>query len=224
MCECPDCGLFQQLPALRPGNIAACTRCGAVLRKRRHFSFSVTLALMIAGLALFSITLFEPLMGFSFFGQTRETSLPALPLAYKPFGLWMLSIVVFATTLAAPLLKLLLTAGVLIGLRLGVASASLATMARVRHWLTPWSMTEVFLLGMFVAYTRLADIATVQVGIRAVRHGRAHAGDGLRGCLARRACHVGRDRPRPACPHAARHRSADRLRHVRPGQPGAPPA
>ncbi len=132
---------------------------------RRHFTFSVTLALMLTGLALYAITMFQPLMGFNFFGQGRETSVPALPLAYNPFGLWMLSVVVFATIMAAPLFKLLLTAGVLIGIRWDVASSSLATMARVRDWLTPWSMTEVFLLGMFVAYTRLADFARVQPGL-----------------------------------------------------------
>ena len=165
LCECPDCGLFQDLPDLRPGMVAECVRCGAVLRKRRRDSHGTTLALMLAGLALLEITLLTPLMGFRFAGQERETSLGSLPAAYVGTGLWMLSVVVFATTIAAPLLKLLLTAGVLIGVRRTVAPSTLTAMARARSWLTPWAMTEVFLLGMFVAYTRLGSIATVQVGL-----------------------------------------------------------
>ncbi|GAC1337139.1 MAG: PqiA/YebS family transporter subunit [Acetobacteraceae bacterium] len=164
LCECPDCGLFQTLPRLRPGLVADCGRCGAVLRRRRRNSFSITLALMLTGLALFAITTFAPLMSFRFAGQQQTASLPDLPLAFREFGMWQLSLVILATIIVAPLLKLMLTACVLLGLRGRVAPSTLAAMARIRSWLTPWSMTEVFLLGLFVAYTRLSAIATVQIG------------------------------------------------------------
>lgn len=165
LCECPDCGLFQHLPPLRPGLVADCLRCGAGLRRRRRNSFSTVLALMLAGFALYAITLFTPLLRFRFAGHQQTALLPALPLAFDPFGMWGLSIVVFATTMAAPLLKLALTTLVLIGLQLHASPSLLAAMARIRTWLTPWSMTEVFLLGLFVAYTRLGVTATVEVGM-----------------------------------------------------------
>jgi len=41
---------------------------------------------------------------------------------------------------------------------------SLFTVFRWIEWVSPWSMIEVFLLGVFVAYTRLVAIAHVQVG------------------------------------------------------------
>src|SRR5690348_1837963 len=76
--ECPDCGLFQTVPKLRPGLVADCQRCGAVLRRRRRNTFRVTAALMLAGLALFSITVFTPLMGLRFAGREQLTTLPSL--------------------------------------------------------------------------------------------------------------------------------------------------
>jgi len=78
--------------------------------------------------------------------------------------MWQLALVVLATTVVAPVLKLVLTIAVLVGLRTGVAASTLAAMARLRQHLTPWAMIEVFLLGGLVAYTRLAATATVLVG------------------------------------------------------------
>lgn len=163
--ECPDCGLFQRLPTLRPGFVAECPRCGAVLRRRRRHSFALTFALMLAGLALFAVVMFAPLMSMRFAGRQQGTTLPDLPFAFEQFGMWELTVVVLAFTVLAPLLKLSLTAGVLVGLRAGTQQSLLAAMARVRVWISPWAMTEVFLLGLFVAYTRLSMVATVHVGV-----------------------------------------------------------
>ncbi len=162
--ECPDCGLFQPLPALRPGYAAHCLRCNAVLRKRRRDSFTVTIALMMTGLALFSVTLYAPLIGMQFVGRQQETTLTSLPLAFEPFGMWELAAAVLLFTMLAPFGKLALTGGVLVGLRTGVETWILAAMARARSWVHPWAMTEVFLLGVFVAYTRLTVYASVLVG------------------------------------------------------------
>ena len=165
MRECPDCALFQTVPPLRPGQVADCRRCGAVLRRRRRNSLGTTVALSVTGLLLFLIAAATPLLGLRFAGQQRDTTLTRLPLAFEDQGMWELSLVVLATTILAPVLKLGLTLAVIVGLRGQVAPSTLAAMARWRSLLTPWAMIEVFLLGAFVAYTRLSAIAEVRVGI-----------------------------------------------------------
>ncbi len=120
---------------------------------------------MVAGLALFTVLVYQPLLGISLLGRQIQTTLPVLPFAMESFNMGELTILVLTFTLIAPLLKLGTTAGVLVGLRMdNINPTSLATLARVRAWLTPWAMTEVFLLGLFVAYTRLTSYATVQIG------------------------------------------------------------
>ena len=120
---------------------------------------------MIAGLAIFTLLIYQPLLGINMLGRQVNTTLPVLPFAFDQFGMGELAILVLGVTLIAPLLKLATTAGVLIGLRQpGIDPNLLATLARVRAWLGPWAMTEVFLLGLFVAYTRLTAYATVQIG------------------------------------------------------------
>ena len=144
---------------------AECPRCDKVLRKRRRNSFTTVSALMIAGLAIFTLLIYQPLLGINMFGRQLDTTLPVLPFAFDQFGMAELALLVFTVTLIAPVLKLATTAIVLVGLRRpGINPNTLATLARVRAWLTPWAMTEVFLLGLFVAYTRLTVYATVQIG------------------------------------------------------------
>src|SRR5205823_961589 len=101
-----DCGLFQQIGRLRPGLVAVCERCGALLRRRRRNSLRTTFALSCAGLVLLLIAGASPLMTFRLAGQERVTSLMHLPVAFEAQNMPQMAIVVLATTLAAPLLRL----------------------------------------------------------------------------------------------------------------------
>ena len=165
MRECPECGLFQDVPAMRPGHVAECSRCGAVLRRRQRDALGTTLAFSLTGLVLLAIAASTPMLELRLAGQQRVTSLAHLPVAFQDQGIWELAWVVLATTLLAPLLKLVLTVGVIAGLQMEIAPSTLAGMERWRKRLTPWAMIEVFLLGAFVAYTRLAALAQVEIGV-----------------------------------------------------------
>ena len=154
---------MQRVDVLRPGEVAACIRCNRVLRRRQRGSLSTTLALAIAGFILTIVVAAEPLMLFRLTGQERETTMFGLPRAFSDQGMPLPELAVAFTTLLAPALRLGLTAAVLAGLRLRVPRGVLAGMARVREWLKPWAMIEVFLLGLFVAYTRLAALSEVHV-------------------------------------------------------------
>lgn len=162
--ECPHCGLFQRIGRLRPNQVAECERCGAHLRRRRRNSLGVTLALATTGLALMLVALPFPLLSFRFVGVTEMTSLTHLPVAFESQRMPLLGLAVLLTTIAAPLLRLVLTALVLGGLRGWFSRTTLVTMARLRAVLAPWAMIEVFMLGLFVAYTRLAAKSVVIVG------------------------------------------------------------
>ena len=56
---------------------------------------------------------------------------------------------------------------VLLGLRLSRPPYVLRLLFRIYSQIGPWAMIEVFLVGFFVAYTRLVNLATVDVGAAA---------------------------------------------------------
>jgi len=165
--ECPDCGLFQRLPEA-PGSVAVrCPRCASVLRHHRTNPEGRALALAVTGLILLVVATQEPFLGLDIAGRNHQTLLFSGPVELRAQGLWELAIVVFATTIAVPLAKLLCLGWVMLGARLPRRQRPrhLRRVFRWVEWMTPWSMVEVFLLGFLVAYTKLTDLATVQVGI-----------------------------------------------------------
>ncbi|MDR3531828.1 MAG: paraquat-inducible protein A [Rhodopila sp.] len=162
--ECMDCGQIQVLPALRPSSRAVCLRCDAVLRHTRRDPLLLPLALNLSALILFGLGATLTLMSVSTAGQQRVAGLVSGPAALEQFGVWEISLVVLVTTVAAPLARVLCMLAVLLGLRLKRPPAELRVIyAWVEH-LRPWSMVEIYLLGLFVAYVRLSGMATVDLG------------------------------------------------------------
>jgi paraquat-inducible protein A len=162
--ECPDCGQVQIMPALAPGSRVLCLRCDAVLRHTRRDPLVLPLALNISALVLFLLGATLTLMSVSTAGQQRVAELVTGPMEMEQYGLWEISLVVLVTTVAAPLARLLALVSVLLGLRLKRPPAELRSIfAWVAH-LRPWSMLEIYLLGLFVAYVRLSGMATVGLG------------------------------------------------------------
>jgi paraquat-inducible protein A len=162
--ECPDCGQIQIMPPLPPGARAVCLRCDAVLRHTRRDPLLLPLALNISALILFLLGVTLTLMSVTTAGQHRTADLITGPIEMEQYGLWEISAVVLATTVAAPLARVLCMLAVLLGLRLSRPPLELrAIFAWVEH-LRPWSMVEIYLLGLFVAYVRLSGMAVVDLG------------------------------------------------------------
>jgi paraquat-inducible protein A len=163
--ECPSCGRFQIVPSLLPGASARCLRCDGLLRRAREDPLGRALALNLAALSLLGIACLMSLMTVSTAGMVRNANLFSGPRDMGSSGLWQLSVVVLFTTVAAPTLKLLAMAYVLIGLRLPSPPRHLRRVFAVVEHLRPWSMIEVFLLGVMVAYTKLIDLVHIEIGL-----------------------------------------------------------
>ena len=162
--ECPGCGLFQQSPPVQRLGVVLCPRCGTVLHRHREDPQGRTLALAVTGLLLFSLAGSMSFLTLDLKGRQEATSLVSGPLELQAFGWWELAVPVLAFTVLAPVIKLLALSYVLIGLRLPRLPPFLHLAFRCVEQLTPWAMVEVFLLGVFVAYTKLVDIAALHVG------------------------------------------------------------
>lgn len=162
--ECPDCGLFQLVPDLPRRATARCQRCHAMLRRQRTDPQGRSLALVATGVLLFALATQLPFMSLQLEGRDHATWLFSGPEELEQQGVWALSVAVLVTTFAAPLAKLLAIGWVLIGVRLPRPPRHLHVVFRWVERLSAWSMIEVFLLGLCVAYGKLADLAQVQVG------------------------------------------------------------
>jgi paraquat-inducible protein A len=163
--ECPDCGLVQTIPRLVPGSAVTCSRCGAILRHTRSGSNLTPLALALTSTVLFCIAVWSPFISVNIVGQIRDTTMISLPNAFVDDGMWELGVVVVLTTVILPGVKIAALLLTLLGLRTANPPSWLPLVYRQYRLVGPWAMVEVFLLGVFVAYTRLGAIATVEVGV-----------------------------------------------------------
>ena len=162
--ECHYCSQLQVVPPMPPGARAVCLRCDAVLRHTHRDPLGLPLALNAAALILFVIAVGNSLMLVSRLGQDHIATLFSGPIGLENAGMWELAAVVLFTTLAAPLSKLLVVTTVLLGTHLSRPPPWLRGMFAWASRLRPWSMIEVYLLGVFVAFVRLGTEVHIDLG------------------------------------------------------------
>lgn len=143
---------------------ARCVRCGTTLRRNCANTIERTLALNVAAVALFVVVWTGMLMKVSTMGIVHETTLTSGPIELVRQGLWPLAVAVGFTTALAPLTKFAGMIYVLGALRFDVPLPRLPQVFRFARVMGIWAMLEVLLLGVFVAYTKLGDMVTMNVG------------------------------------------------------------
>jgi len=162
--ECHDCGLFLRAKALPERSTAKCPRCGAGLYRRTHRGIDHAIALSLTGLVLFAIANIFPFMTFKLEGRAQVSTLITGVWEFLGQGLWPLAVLVLACTIVIPLAIILGTLAVLIPVRYGLRVRGLGHLFRIVEIMRPWAMMEVFMLGVLVAYVKLTDLATLEIG------------------------------------------------------------
>ncbi len=163
--ECPGCGLLQAVPEIAPGMAAICERCGTGLARWRADPVRRSLVLTATALVLMAIVCSTTLMTVETAGITISAHLFSGPQELAQRGLTSLGLVVLFTTVIAPIARNLALLYVLLRLR---SRRPPAHLRRIFVWverIRPWSMIDVFVFGVFVAYVKLGDLVTLHLGV-----------------------------------------------------------
>jgi paraquat-inducible protein A len=163
--ECPGCGLFQAIPALEPGTTAQCIRCPTSLHRTNAHPLDHSIALTAAALVLLLIMCTTTLMSVQKAGIMHNAGLFSGPEELVNRGMAGLAAVVIFVTVIAPFGKLIGELYVLIRLHETTPPHHLRRVFVLAEKLRPWSMIEVFVFGVFVAYVKLGGV--VQIGLDA---------------------------------------------------------
>ncbi|HTC10406.1 MAG TPA: paraquat-inducible protein A [Acetobacteraceae bacterium] len=160
---CPGCGLLQSVPPLTHGMSAVCSRCPTRLLRAASHQFDQTIALTVAALVLLSIMCTTTLMGVQTAGIALQAGLFSGPAELVHRGMSGLAVVVVFVTAVAPFGKLAGTLYVLIRLREVSPPPHVRRVFILAEKLRPWSMIEVFVFGVFVAYVKLGDLVQIRL-------------------------------------------------------------
>ena len=162
---CHECDLLQQEPILPPGGVACCPRCRAVLFRHIPDAVDRALAFTLGAAFLFIIANLFPIVGLEAAGIANATSLYGAVETIWKNDMEGVAALVFITTILIPAMELSLMLYVLLPLKLGWLPGELASILRVLQSLRPWSMTQVFIIGVLVALVKLAHLAHVVPGV-----------------------------------------------------------
>lgn len=162
---CPHCDALHTQTALPEGAKAHCIRCGAVLIEQRGMAVATVLSLALASFVLMIGAISFPFLDLSVGGQTNAASVLSAVIAFSDTLSVPLALAVAAFIIFLPLLRL----GAIIA-----AVFPLVTGGRPRRFhryafglsetLQPWSMAEIFIVGVAVALVKVAGLASITFG------------------------------------------------------------
>lgn len=162
---CEHCDAVHSRPALGPGEIAHCSRCGGELERDMRAHRRRILPLTIATLIMYIVATGFPIMEIELHGRSNQMTLIGSVLAMNAAGMPLIAFLVFATTIAVPLVKLFTLFYLLVCIHRLVKPLGFNFFVRMIQMLRPWIMVEILLLGAIVSFVKMTSMATVVPGI-----------------------------------------------------------
>ncbi len=161
---CEHCDAVHRRVRLAARARAECVRCGTVLYTERHRHLDGWLALTIASAIAYLIANFNPIVEIDLRGESTQASLfEALSATWKS-GAEPVAALAALCALVFPMLHILLEMLVLAHLQVGRRPPALRVAMHTLGMIRPWSMIEVFMLGVVVALVKLGGETTVIPG------------------------------------------------------------
>ncbi len=162
---CPECDIVVNIPALADGQRAACPRCQHVLISRSRDGFSRSLALASGAAVFLIIANVYPFLSLKMGGITNAMTLAETTFALYREGLVVVATMVMGFTIVMPAVLLAGIICLLLLLTTTHPPALARVVGKALFMLAPWSMVEVFVIGVIVSFVKLSSMATVELGV-----------------------------------------------------------
>jgi paraquat-inducible protein A len=161
---CERCDQAYRWTPLRPGAVARCTRCEAILGRGHRLGIETVLALTVTALVVFLVATFGDVLSIRLGGTTVASTLPGAVAAVWDEGDWLVAVATAVTALIAPALYIALRLYVLVPLAVGKVPIGFGPCVRALHQVSRWSMVEVLTVGGLLSLVRLAALADATPG------------------------------------------------------------
>ena len=159
--ECHDCGAWHWVKPLAPGERAKCGRCGHTLYTAKERSIERALALQFAAAALVTIAIAFSFMVFRIDNRVQDNTLFTGIIRLAEFNLYFLAVLVLLVSILAPVLRATIGLYILIPMHFDRTPPFAGRLFRAMAQLRPWAMMEVYLFGVFIAYTNLTGLGAI---------------------------------------------------------------
>lgn len=162
---CRSCDLLLDRVVPPLGKVARCPRCHHVLISNKRNVIDNTLAAAVSTAVLMIAAIFFPFIALDEAGLHRDASVMDAIGAFAEGWSAPLTIAVAAFIVVIPVTRAAALIYALLPLRLNRPPAKQAARSfRFAMALKPWSMAEIFIVGVAVALVKVTDLADVSLG------------------------------------------------------------
>jgi paraquat-inducible protein A len=162
---CHECDLLITILTLDEGATAACPRCGHTLAKNTPDGLTRALAFSLAAVISLVFSNLFPFLSLQASGIEQVMTLPQSAYELYLDGYWTIALLVMGPIMGIPALMLGTLMALVVPLLRSERKDWLIPAARFLFFLNPWSMVEVFVIGVLVSLVKIGAMATVILGI-----------------------------------------------------------
>jgi paraquat-inducible protein A len=162
---CPQCDTLHRAQSLPDGARAHCQRCGIVLMTSQPAAMAQILSLALTAFVMMIAAISFPFLTLDAGGLHNATSVIDAVLAFNEGYAFPLAVAVAFFIVVIPLMRLtalIYALGPLVREKSPRSGARTAFALAER--LRPWSMAEIFIVGVTVALIKVAGLAVVTIG------------------------------------------------------------
>lgn len=162
---CPQCDTLHQARILPENARAYCQRCGTILMWSQPAAIAQILSLSLTAFIMMIAAISFPFLTLDAGGLQNATSVIDAILAFKDGFAFPLAVAVAFFIVVIPLLRLAALIYALDPLvRKRKPRQGARTAFGLAEQLRPWSMAEIFIVGVTVALVKVAGLAAVTIG------------------------------------------------------------
>jgi paraquat-inducible protein A len=162
---CQQCYTLHEEVPINDGTKACCTKCGAILYRYNSKLIDHGLALSITGIIFFILANVFPLVQIEILGHGQFITIPKTIFALFDSGFYIVGLICAFLIFIFPLMIFTINMLLFTLLKMKRGAKLTKELLILLSHITPWSMTDIFLISILVALVKLIGYAQIHMGI-----------------------------------------------------------
>ena len=162
---CKKCFTLHEEVPIKDGTKACCSECGAILYSYESKRIDRGLALSITGFIFFVLANVFPLVQIEILGHEQFITIPKTIFSLFESGFYIVGLICAFLIFIFPLMIFMINILLFILLKIKRGEKWTKDLLILLSHITPWSMTDIFLISILVALVKLIGYAQIHMGI-----------------------------------------------------------
>jgi paraquat-inducible protein A len=162
---CQQCFTLHEEVPIKDGTKACCSECGAILYRYDSKLIDHGLALSLTGIVFFILANVFPLVQIEILGHGQFITIPKTIFSLFESGFYIVGLICAFLIFIFPLMIFTINMLIFTLFKMKRGEKLTKELLILLSHITPWSMTDIFLISILVALVKLIGYAQIHIGI-----------------------------------------------------------